>query len=125
MAYSGVLDVASSHLLLVALGIACLFLLRNYFNNGLHKIPGPFWARFTNLWRAYDVHKGQHHLTVVDLHRKYGPYVRLGPNYISIADPKAIKDIYGLNKGFEKVSSLRSNFAKADLGIELLAERIL
>jgi len=36
------------------------------------------------------------------LHRQYGDIVRVGPNVLSSADPRAIKIIYGLNKGFVK-----------------------
>jgi hypothetical protein len=31
----------------------------------------------------------------VDVHRKYGDIVRIGPNALSYADPQAVHDIYG------------------------------
>ncbi len=79
------------------------YLLNNKFNYGLSKYPGPSLAAYTDWWRFYDVlgRKAQH--THIELHRKYGDIVRLGPNCLSFADPQAIKDIYGLNKGFYKV----------------------
>jgi hypothetical protein len=49
------------------------------------------------------VWKGDHHNTAIDLHRKYGPLVRIGPKHISVGDSSAIPIIYGLNKGFTKV----------------------
>ncbi|GME65669.1 cytochrome P450 [Neofusicoccum parvum] len=65
-------------------------------------IPGPFWAKFTNLWRFHDVLGGAHHETIMRLHKENGPLVRLGPNSVSIADPKMIEKIYGLRANFPK-----------------------
>lgn len=70
----------------------------------LSHIPGPFLARFTNiprfLWvlgnRAHDIH--------TDLHRRYGPVVRFGPNMVSVADPAEISQIYRFAKPLPKVS---------------------
>ncbi|EFX05998.1 cytochrome p450 benzoate 4-monooxygenase, partial [Grosmannia clavigera kw1407] len=36
------------------------------------------------------------------LHSKYGDFVRIAPNHVSIADPRALQDIYGHNTGFVK-----------------------
>jgi hypothetical protein len=44
-------------------------------------------------------------LTHIALHRKHGDIVRPGPNTLSFSNPNAMKSIYGLNKGFVKVSS--------------------
>ena len=45
----------------------------------------------------------KHEWTTLKLHREHGDIVRLGPNMLSFGDPKALKVIYGLNKGFIKV----------------------
>ncbi|PKY02578.1 cytochrome P450 [Aspergillus campestris IBT 28561] len=79
-----------------------LYLSLNYFHNSLHVFPGPFWAHFTDLWRYLDVKGRRPERTHIELHRQYGDIVRLGPRTLSFADPKAIKVIYGLNKGFTK-----------------------
>ncbi|KAK7750744.1 hypothetical protein SLS62_007295 [Diatrype stigma] len=50
----------------------------------------------------WDVYGQRPELTHQRLHAKYGDVVRLGPNTLSFADPKALKTIYGLNKGFLK-----------------------
>jgi len=92
----------------VVLGLALVgWLGKNYFSNGLNKYPGPALAGFTNWWRFFDVLGRQHQWTQLALHKKHGDIVRLGPNVLSFADPKALKEIYGLNKGFVKV---RVNF---------------
>lgn len=79
-------------------------LLQNKFHNGLNKYPGHPLAGYTNWWRYFDVRGRKAQWTHVELHRKHGDVVRLGPNVLSFADPRAIKAIYGLNKGMTKVS---------------------
>lgn len=86
--------------------IAVLYLVKQYFNHGLNKYPGPFLARFTNLWRFFDVLGRRSEATHIRLHRKYGDIVRLGPNVLSFGDPAAIKEIYGINKGYVKACFL-------------------
>jgi len=80
------------------------WLVRNKFRHGLNKYPGPLAAGFTDWWRFYDVYKRKPERTHIELHRIHGDIVRLGPNVLSFANPEAIKTIYGLNKGFTKVS---------------------
>lgn len=88
--------------LYVALILAGVYLASQYFNKGLNRYPGPFFAKFTNIWRFIDVYKRRPEATHIQLHKKYGDIVRLGPNCLSFADPRALKVIYGLNKGFVK-----------------------
>jgi hypothetical protein len=78
------------------------FLARNKFYNGLHKYPGPLLASYTNWWRFFENLSRETEYTYIKLHRQYGDIVRVGPNVLSFADPRAIKIIYGLNKGFVK-----------------------
>jgi hypothetical protein len=88
-----------------ALAIAFVaYLLKNYFNHGLNKYPGPFLASLTDWWRFVDVYRRRPEVTHLKLHAKHGDVVRLGPNALSFADPKALKSIYGLNKGYVKVN---------------------
>jgi len=82
------------------------YLIKNRFNRGLNKYPGPFLASLTDWWRFYDVSKRRPEVTHIKLHEKHGDVVRLGPNVLSFSDPKALKTIYGLNKGFTKVKSI-------------------
>lgn len=81
------------------------YAISNRFNRGLNKYPGPLLASFTDLWRFFDVYQRRPEVTHQKLHAKHGDIVRLGPNTLSFADPKALKTIYGLNKGFTKVHS--------------------
>lgn len=84
------------------LGAVAIHLLRNKYNNGLNKYPGHPLAGYTNWWRFADTLTRKTEKTHIALHRQHGDIVRLGPNVLSFADPRAIKIIYGLNKGMTK-----------------------
>ncbi|EPS25476.1 hypothetical protein POX_c03861 [Penicillium oxalicum] len=79
-----------------------VWLLKNRYHNGLNKYPGPLVASVTDWWRFIDVYGRRPEVTHRALHRKYGDVVRLGPNVLSFSSPRALKSIYGLNKGFIK-----------------------
>lgn len=98
-----VVDVLSQHWLAVSCALLFLWLVKNRYHNGLHKYPGPFLASLTDWWRFFDVYGRRPETTHRLLHKKYGDVVRLGPNTLSFSDPRALKPIYGLNKGFTKV----------------------
>jgi hypothetical protein len=78
------------------------FLVRQKFNKGLNKYPGPFVAAYTDWWRFAESWNRATHFTHQSLHKKHGDIVRLGPNSLSFADPKALSVIYGFNKGMIK-----------------------
>ena len=86
----------------LALGIIAAYLLSNKYYNGLNKYPGHPLAAYTNWWRFFENLTRKTEKTHIALHRKHGDIVRLGPNVLSFADPRAIKTIYGLNKGMTK-----------------------
>ncbi|KAL2802293.1 cytochrome P450 [Aspergillus granulosus] len=65
-------------------------------------VPGPFWAKFTNLQRVWWVKTGRAHEIHYKLHEKYGTFVRIGPNMISISDPAALSTVYPNRMGFPK-----------------------
>lgn len=67
------------------------------------KIPGPILAALTNLTRLFWTWQDQPFDTYIDLHKKYGPIVRYGPNAISIADVSELPAIYGFQYNYEKV----------------------
>jgi hypothetical protein len=80
-----------------------VYLTANYFHHGLNKYPGPKIAGVTDWWRFWDVYKRRPDITHLQLHRRHGDVIRLGPNTLSFASPRALKQIYGLNKGMVKV----------------------
>lgn len=92
----------AAHWPVVLVVCTAAWLLSNKFHAGLNKYPGHWAAGWTNLWRLADVWGREPQRTHLELHRKHGDIVRLGPNVLSFADPQAIKTIYGLNKKMTK-----------------------
>jgi hypothetical protein len=84
--------------------------LRLAYRTDLSPLPGPKWARFTGLYRVYRLWSGQAPAVYLQLHERYGPIVRTGPNTVSIADPATIPTIYGISSNFLKVLSLSNGF---------------
>ena len=99
-----ILSVLGRHWPLAITVLFLAYLVKNHFNHGLNKYPGPVLAGLSDWWRFFDVYGRRPDITHLRLHRQHGDVVRLGPNVLSFSDPKAIKQIYGLNKGFVKVS---------------------
>lgn len=94
--------------LLRQLALAVLILLFSYIfglyvQSPLKHIPGPFLARFTNIWRLADQLTGRSHRTQARLHERYGSAVRLGPNLVSLSDPSLLKVVYDARGNFIKV----------------------
>lgn len=98
-----------SHLTLpkVASLVAVVLLIKILYNIYLHplrKIPGPFLAKATELWRTRKYVKGQWHQDILDLHQRYGPVVRISPNEVSFVDKDALEQVYGIGTNTRKVS---------------------
>jgi len=98
---------AGFQLLLRASLIGVAFILIHVaYNTLLHplrKVPGPLLARATGLWRTVKYFRGTWLDDIVDLHRTYGPVVRIAPNEISFVDEPALKELYGHGKASVKV----------------------
>lgn len=99
----GILSFLGRHWPIALIFLFFAYLASNHFNHGLNKYPGPLLAGLSDWWRFLDVYGRRPDITHLKLHRQHGDIVRLGPNFLSFSDPKAIKQIYGLNKGFVKV----------------------
>ncbi|CAG8909672.1 unnamed protein product [Penicillium egyptiacum] len=96
------------------LGVYSSMLVYRGFFHRLGKFPGPFFARFSNLYLTMLSSKLHLYKEIGDLHETYGDYVRtgnvttpfwqsmfskyftnLGPTELSIVDPAAVQAIYG------------------------------
>ncbi|KAI0128207.1 cytochrome P450 [Hypoxylon sp. NC0597] len=95
-------------LLVILVGcISALQLLLQLFRHvtsPLRSVPGPFLARFTDLWYLWKVKQGSFEKVNKELHEKYGPVIRYGPNRYSFDDQTATKVIYGHGMQFAKSS---------------------
>ncbi|RDW66531.1 cytochrome P450-19 [Coleophoma cylindrospora] len=81
-----------------------IYYLQPYFVKfrALQSIPGPFSAKFSNIWLGLSARDGQKYAAVDWAHRKYGKIVRVGFNHVSIADERALQTVYGHGNGFLK-----------------------
>ncbi len=68
----------------------------------LAKVPGPFLASLSRLWMTKHSWDGDMNVTMIDLHNRHGALIRTGPNEVSVAEPAAIKTIYGAGTKFRK-----------------------
>ncbi|KAI1766934.1 cytochrome P450 [Hypoxylon sp. FL1150] len=70
-----------------------LVIYRLYFHP-LAKVPGPRLAAITSLWYVYQVRQGRTLVLYRDLHKKYGPAVRISPGEVSFDSKEAFQAIY-------------------------------
>ncbi|GAA5933310.1 hypothetical protein JCM1841_001489, partial [Sporobolomyces salmonicolor] len=96
--------------LFAPLALIALYILVPHFTThaSLRKYPGPPVAGFTRLWLAKMSRIGKRSEKVHDEHLKYGKFVRVAPNEISIADPAALPIVYAHGNG-----SIKSDFYDA------------
>ena len=101
-----VLDIFSERpLTFTAASLILLFSARSVYRVYLHPlshVPGPILPKITSLWLHYHAYIGDEASTIHGLHAHYGPYVRVAPNEVDIADADAIQPIYVAKGGFMK-----------------------
>ncbi|KAF2965734.1 hypothetical protein GQX73_g7855 [Xylaria multiplex] len=101
---------ASSHLLgvmpsvwilsIIALPVLTItyygaILIYNIWLHPLSKYPGPILAKASPLWMAWSYFHGRTPVELQEIHKKYGPVVRIGPNDLSYINPIQWREIYG------------------------------
>lgn len=80
--------------------VATLFYgLYNLYLHPLRRYPGPPLHAAYRLPYVVANIRGKLPFAVLDMHRKYGPVVRIAPNELAFTDPEAWNDIYGLQGG--------------------------
>jgi hypothetical protein len=82
--------------------LALSYIIYQRYLSPLHALPGPFFASLSTLWLAYAYYRGDWHIVSRRIHARYGPIVRVGPSVVSVAEPAAIKTIYGVGTKFFK-----------------------
>lgn len=68
----------------------------------LRRLPGPFFSRLTGLPLSIAAFKGRRAQWLYELHKKYGPVVRVAPGEVSVADPAHYRTIYSNPKTSHK-----------------------
>ncbi|KAI1110083.1 cytochrome P450 [Nemania sp. NC0429] len=85
-----------------------------YWMSPLRSYPGPILAGCTNWWRLVQVMTGRYHLNILELHNKYGPIVRIGPNLLDIDMPEVIKTVYASGTNWRKTDFYQNNSLLTD-----------
>ncbi|KAF5344797.1 hypothetical protein D9758_014423 [Tetrapyrgos nigripes] len=68
----------------------------------LRPYPGPLLAQFSDVWMGWAALRGRRSQLVHELHQKYGSFVRIAPNHLSISTPDALSLVYGHGTGTVK-----------------------
>lgn len=63
------------------------------FLSPLRDVPGPFWASLTRLWHVKIIIDGNQNEQLRDAHERYGPFVRMAPNEVSVSHPDGVKKL--------------------------------
>ncbi|KAK4209019.1 cytochrome P450 [Rhypophila decipiens] len=87
----------------IAILTLLITLTRRYLH--LRHMPGPFLASLTDLWRFRLQYNGSIQPILYNLHKTYGPIVRIGPSTVSISSPEYITSVFGARAGFTKSDS--------------------
>ena len=74
------------------------------FLSPLSKFPGPALAAVTTLYESYyDIVKGgQYTFKIKELHKKYGPIIRINPFELHVDDPDFYEKIYSREGKWDK-----------------------
>jgi len=66
------------------------------FLNPLNKVPGPYFARLSKFNHVFQNKSFNAHHKLLEMHEKYGKFVRIGPNDISVSDADGTEVISGV-----------------------------
>ncbi|KAL2273789.1 hypothetical protein FJTKL_04106 [Diaporthe vaccinii] len=91
------------------------------FFSPLSRIPGPFWAKVSEIRLLLGALGDDANRDFVSLHKKYGKVVRIGPKTLSVTDPAAFREIYKAGNRYIKSESV--GILKAGRPFDLPGER--
>ncbi|KAF1975779.1 cytochrome P450 [Bimuria novae-zelandiae CBS 107.79] len=86
---------------LTSLQILCVSIYRVVFHPPA-RYPRPFVAKITDAYAGYHGWIGDVHLDAHQLHKKYGTFVRYGPNRLLVNSVNGLRDIYSHGKNVQK-----------------------
>lgn len=88
----------------LSLAVAFIILRAAYrrYATPLRHLPGPFLASFSRLWKFRSTYSMRTHLDHIEIHQKYGPFVRIAPDEVSVASPEAARLVLSAGKRFYK-----------------------
>ncbi|KAH1466204.1 hypothetical protein KXX16_001666 [Aspergillus fumigatus] len=75
-------------------GLLVSVVIYNYFFHPLARVPGPWTGAIFPFWTMSSLYRRTLNPDLAELHKRYGPIVRVGPNQLSFATVEAQKMIY-------------------------------
>ena len=90
-------------LLEAAATVLVAHLVLTYLTSPVKHIPGPLLAKFTNLWRFFNVWGGESQHSQTKMHERHGSLVAIGPNCVTTNDANLIRTIYTVRNPWLKV----------------------
>ncbi|OCL07759.1 cytochrome P450 oxidoreductase [Glonium stellatum] len=86
---------------LLSVALILRFAVKRYWTP-LRHVPGPFYASISRGWKVSQALRRRMHYACIEMHKKYGPVVRIAPDEVSFSSAAAAKEIYSTGKGFHK-----------------------
>ncbi|KAI1397246.1 cytochrome P450 [Hypoxylon fuscum] len=79
----------------------------------LSRFPGPKLAAITRYYEAYFdvIHNGQYTFKIADLHKKYGPIIRISPYELHVIDPAFYEKLYRQDGRWDKYAWSYNGFS--------------
>ncbi|KAI1264321.1 cytochrome P450 [Xylariaceae sp. FL1019] len=87
--------------------IVAVIFRRQYFHP-LGKIPGPWYTNWSSIVHLVQTLRGVGPIYVDNLHKRYGPVVRVGPNLVDVIDLETVKKIHRVKADFTKADFYRN-----------------
>jgi tryprostatin B 6-hydroxylase len=78
-------------------GVYASLLVYRIWLHPLHAFPGPWQARIGDLWLSTQLTNLDGYYLLEGFHEKYGKYVRVGSDVLSVTDPAIMQPAYGAN----------------------------
>ena len=92
------------HAVALLTGLYSSLLAYRLFWHPLRRFPGPFGARISSLWLSTQLKNGNAHKKMLELHRQYGPFIRIGSSDLAISHPLGVPGVYGQGSPCRKAS---------------------
>src|SRR5579862_2074966 len=78
------------------------YIIYPFYTSPLAGVPGPKLNAMTKWWMMWIDYSKKRTLTIHEMHKKYGPVVRITPNELAFTGEEPMKVIYGAGTSFSK-----------------------
>jgi len=92
----------------IVIGISLLitvvheYIIYPFFTSPLAGVPGPKMYAMTKWWMIWTDYSKKRTITIHEMHKKYGPIIRIAPNELAFTGEEPMKVIYGAGTPFSK-----------------------